>query len=385
MSLNSSSNATAAAAASFTVEGEWVFYVSNGINILCLLPLLFQFPILASYLFCGTPKDLGKVLTNIFHQIGWVIGINGMPYTYVIHVIFVQLIGMGVLQWFRHDRAQTVVLCVMIHYCSVAIVVGYNKITALKIKPGCGPHHDYFFNTLVFMNLIARLSLSGWRPEWCPKGCSQPPVADGSTLLCPQYEKHRQATISFPSAGEHYQQPLQCKATVCNPFAVCHFEEILIATVCAITLTVLGIVIIRKRAESARHALEFEKGYVDAFDKLQEEEAKTFFQPNGLPVGFTPSETVIKQRKKELESFKYGNNYICFIGYGLQHVSYFIILIIGNILVTIGCVVVSVLLFVAAFLSKKANPPIADIDIGSTANEDSSVNTDVKMSEYVVS
>ena len=75
-----------------------------------------------------------------------------MPYTYVIHVIFVQLIGMGVLQWFRHDRAQTVVLCVMIHYCSVAIVVGYNKITALKIKPGCGPHHDYFFNTLVFIS-----------------------------------------------------------------------------------------------------------------------------------------------------------------------------------------------------------------------------------------
>ena len=82
-------------------------------------------------------KGFRKVLTNIFHQIGWVIGINGMPYTYVTHVIFVQLIGMGVLQWFRHDRAQTVVLCVMIHYCSVAIVVGYNKITALKIKPGC--------------------------------------------------------------------------------------------------------------------------------------------------------------------------------------------------------------------------------------------------------
>ena len=87
----------------------------------------------------------------------------------------------------------------------------------------------------------------------------------------------------------------------------------------------------------------------------------------------------------ELESFKYGNNYICFVGYGLQHVSYFIILIIGNVLVTIGCVVISVLLFVAAFFTKKPNPPIADIDVGSTANKDSNVNNDVKMSEYVVS
>ena len=149
-----------------------MFYVSNGINILCLLTLLFQFPILVSYLLCGTPKDLGKVLTNIFHQIGWVIGINGMPYTYVTHVIFVQLIGMGVLQWFRHDRAQTVVLCVMIHYCSVAIVVGYNKITALKIKPGCGPHHDYF-SILGFYESYCTVIFVRWRPEWCPKGCSQ--------------------------------------------------------------------------------------------------------------------------------------------------------------------------------------------------------------------
>ena len=341
MSLNGTSNASASTASS-AAEGEWVFYLSNSINILCLLPLLFQFPILVSYLLCGKPKDLGKILTNIFHQIGWVVGINGMPYTYVTQVIFVQLVGMGILQWFRNARVQTVVLCVMIHYCSVAIVVGYNKITALKIKPGCGPHHDYFFNTLVFLNLVLRLSLSGWRPERCAKGCNQP----------------------------------------CNPFAICHFEEILIASVCAMTLTILGIVTIRKRAQSAKHALEFEKGYVDAFDKLQEEEAKIFFQPNGLPIGFNPSGTVIKQRKAELESFQYANKYICFAGYGLQHVSYFIILLIDNIFVTVGCAAASGLLFAAAFFSKKSNPPIAEIDTGSV---DSPENNDVKMSEYVVS
>ena len=112
--MSSVGNNTTTVATSFTTEGEWVFYVSNGVNILCMLPLLFQFPILVSYLLSGKPKDIGKILTNIFHQVGWITGINGMPYTYVTHVIFVQLIGMGFLTWFRQDRVQTVVLCVMI-------------------------------------------------------------------------------------------------------------------------------------------------------------------------------------------------------------------------------------------------------------------------------
>ena len=136
MSVNSSTT-LAPSSSTYAGEVDVVFYISNGVNVLCMLPLLFQFPILVSYFLCGKPKDIGKVLTNIFHQIGWIIGVNGMPYIYVVHVIFVQLCGIGVLSWLRNDKTQTVLLCVMLHYCSVAVVVGYNKITALMIAINC--------------------------------------------------------------------------------------------------------------------------------------------------------------------------------------------------------------------------------------------------------
>ena len=342
MSVSNSSTPLKPPSSSYSGEGDVVFYISNGINVFCMLPLLFQFPILVSFLLCGKPKDIGKVLTNIFHQIGWIIGMNGMPYTYVVHVIFVQLVGMGVLPWLRNDRAQTVVLCVMLHYCSVAVVVGYNKITALKIKPGCGPHHDYFFNTLVFLNLITRLAYSSWRPGWCLKGC----------------------------------------VGVCNPFAICQVEPVLISAVSAIVIALLGIIVIRKRAQSAKFALEYEKGYVDAFDRLQAEDAKILFQANGLPVGFQPSEEMVKGRRKELNAFQYGNKFICFIGYGMQHVSYFIILLVGNVFVSLSFVLISALLFSVAYFTKKTNPPIPETNIDFTMDNSNATEV-VKTSKYV--
>jgi len=144
---------------------NWFFYVSNVLNLIASLPLLFQAPSATMFVFTGK-HEMGSVLCRIFkNQLGLAAGIPNMDVLYVSCSIWINLIGMVVLSWIPPTSqagrvSQILTGLAMVWYIGNAFFSMVVKTIAMKSSFSCSQHNSYLFDFIVLVNFICRMAVS---------------------------------------------------------------------------------------------------------------------------------------------------------------------------------------------------------------------------------